>query len=333
MPVRSVPQRPVLVAPDAFKGTLRAPVVAAAVGRGLEHAGCLPPDLCPVADGGEGTLEVLLPALGGDVFGCSASDPLGRPVAASVGLIEGGGTALVELASASGLGLVKEEKRDPWAATSYGTGELIACAVASGAAVVVVGAGGSATTDGGRGAIEAIEERGGLRGARLVVLCDTRLGFERAAEVFSPQKGADGAMVRRLAARLDAFAQELPRDPRGVAMTAPAGGLAGGLWARYDAVLEPGPAFVLEALDFTARMRASRAVVVGEGCLDRTSLQGKVTGEIATRARQAGVPCHAIVGRNAVEPFDARILDLQAVLEGSTLAELEAAGERLAAFL
>jgi glycerate kinase len=328
-----VPERPVLVAPDAFKGTLRAPVVAAAVGRGLERAGCLPPDLCPAADGGEGTLEVLLPALGGDVVGCSARDPLGRPVRASVGLIEGGGTALVELASVSGLGLVAEEERDPWAASSYGTGELIACAVDAGAVVVVVGAGGSATTDGGRGAIEAIEEHGGLRGARLVVLCDTRLPYGRAAEVFSPQKGADPAMVRRLAARLQAFAATLPRDPRGVAMTAPAGGLAGGLWARYDAVLEPGPAFVLDALDFDVRMRAARAVVIGEGRLDRTSLQGKVTGEIATRARQAGVPCHAVVGQNGLERFDARILDLQAVLEGSTVAELEAAGERLAAFL
>jgi glycerate kinase len=333
MPARNVPERPVLVAPDAFKGTLRATEVAAAVGRGLERAGCLPPDLCPAADGGEGTLEVLLPALGGEVEGALASDPLGRRLSASIGLIEDGGTALVELASASGLGLVAEEERDPWAASSYGTGELVAAAVASGAAVVVVGAGGSATTDGGAGAIEAIEEHGGLRGARLVVLCDTRLPFERAAEVFSPQKGADPAMVRRLAARLDSFAATLPRDPRGVAMTAPAGGLAGGLWARYDAVLEPGPAFVLEALDFDARMRAARAVVVGEGRLDRTSLQGKVTGEIATRARQAGVPCHAIVGQNGLEAFDARILDLQAVLEGSTPAELEAAGEALAAFL
>ncbi|HEV2820646.1 MAG TPA: glycerate kinase [Solirubrobacteraceae bacterium] len=333
MPVRSVPERAVLVAPDAFKGTLRAPEVAAAVGRGLERAGCVPPDLCPVADGGEGTLEVLLPVLGGDVVGVSAHDPLGRPVSASIGLVEGGGTALVELASVSGLGLVFEEERDPWAASSYGTGELIAAAVARGAAVVVVGAGGSATTDGGRGAIEAIEEHGGLGGARLVVLCDTRLPFERAAEVFSPQKGADPAMVRRLAARLHSFAATLPRDPRGIAMTAPAGGLAGGLWARYDAVLEPGPGFVLDALGFGARMRAARAVVIGEGRLDPTSLQGKVTGEIATRARQAGVPCHAIVGHNALDLFDARILDLQAVLEGSTAAQLEAAGESLAAFL
>ena len=331
--MRSVPERPVLVAPDAFKGTLRAPQVAAAVGRGLERAGRMPPDLCPVADGGEGMLEVLLPALGGDVLGVSAHDPLGRPVSASVGLIEGGGTALVELASVSGLGLVAEDERDPWAASSYGTGELIATAASTGAAVVVVGAGGSATTDGGRGAIAAIEEHGGLRGARLVVLCDTRLPFERAAEVFSPQKGAGPEMARRLAARLDAFAAKLPRDPRGIEMTAPAGGLAGGLWARYDAVLEAGPAFVLDALDFDARMRSARAVVIGEGRLDPTSLQGKVTGEIATRARQGGVPCHAIVGQNVLQLFDARIMDLQAVLEASTIAQLETAGERLAAFL
>ncbi|HEV2769444.1 MAG TPA: glycerate kinase [Solirubrobacteraceae bacterium] len=333
MPPQSLPERPVLVAPDKFKGTLRASEVAGAVGRGLERAGCPPPDLCPVADGGEGTLEVLLAALGGEVHGVEVHDPLGRPVHAAIGLVEDGGTAIVELAQASGLALVAEDERDPEAASTLGTGELVAAAVQTGAEVVVLAAGGSATSDGGAGAIEAIEAAGGLRGARLVVLCDVRLAYERAAEVFAPQKGADPATVRRLARRLDAFAASLPRDPRGVAMTAPAGGLAGGLWATYGAVLEPGAAFVLEALDFDERLRAARAVVVGEGCLDRTSLQGKVAGEIATRARQGGVPCHAVVGRNRLDRFDARILDLQAVLEAGTPQDLERAGERLAASL
>ncbi len=209
----------------------------------------------------------------------------------------------------------------------------MSAAVDAGAEVVLVAAGGSATTDGGAGAIAAIEEHGGLRGAALVVLCDVRIPFERAAAVFGPQKGADAATVDRLAARLAAFAESLPRDPRGVPGGGAAGGLAGGLHAAFGARLEPGAAFVLGALDVDARMRAARAVIVGEGRLDRTTLEGKVAGELAIRARQAGVPTHAVVGQQAIEPFDVRILDLQAIEEASTLEEIEAAGERIAAHL
>lgn len=325
---------PLLVCPDAFKGTLRATEVAGAIGRGLEAAGLVPPDLCPVADGGEGTLEVLLTALGGETAAAKATDPLGRPIAAAgFALVEGGGTAIVEVAEASGLHRVAEHERDAAAATSRGTGELIVAAAATGAEVVLVAAGGSATTDGGAGAIAAIEEAGGLQGTTLVVLCDVRTPFERAAERFGPQKGADPDTVCALAARLDALARTLPRDPRGVAMTGAAGGLAGGLWAAFGARLEAGAPFVLQALDFDARMRAARAVVVGEGRLDPTTLEGKIAGEIATRARQAGVPCHAIVGRDALDRFAKRILDLQVVLEAGTRDELVAAGERLGTLL
>jgi glycerate kinase len=320
---------PVLVSPDAFKGTLRASQVAGAIGRGLERAGLVPPDLCPVADGGEGTLEVLLTALGGETAGTTASDPLGRPVRAGFALIEEGGTAIVEVAEASGLHRVAPAERDALAASTRGTGELIAAAAAAGAQVVLVAAGGSATTDGGAGAIEAIEEAGGLQGTRLVVLCDVRTPFELAANVFGPQKGADAKAVAALRRRLDAFADTLPRDPRRAPMTGAAGGLSGGLWAKYGARLEPGAAFVLDALSFDARLRAARAVVVGEGRLDATTLEGKIAGEIATRARQAGVPCHAIVGSSAIEPLSARILDLQVILEAGTLTELEEAGHDL----
>jgi glycerate kinase len=319
-----------LVAPDAFKGTLRAPEVAAAIGRGIERAGMEPPDLCPVADGGEGTMEILLTALGGETAGAEVSDPLGRPVQAGFALVEDGGTAIVEVAQASGLGLVAEEERDAEAASSRGTGELVAAAIDAGAAVVLVAAGGSATTDGGAAAIEAIDEAGGLRGARLVVLCDVRTPFERAAEVFAPQKGADPATVKRLSLRLGRMAQRLPRDPRGVPLTGAAGGLAGGLWAALGARLEPGASFVLDALGFDARMRAARVVVVGEGRLDEQTLRGKIVFEIATRARQGGVPCHAIVGDDALDLLGRRILDLQTVTAASTVAELEAAGEQLA---
>src|SRR4051794_3032109 len=157
--------RPVLVAPDSFKGTFPAPAVAAAIGRGLERAGFPPPDLCPLADGGEGTLAALLTALGGATDAASVSHPLGRTGRAGFGLIEDGSPAVVEVAQASGLGLVAAGDRDAEAASSRGTGELIVAAVERGAAVVLVCAGGSAMTDGGASAIEAIADAGGLRGA------------------------------------------------------------------------------------------------------------------------------------------------------------------------
>ena len=159
----AVPERPVLVAPDSFKGTFRAAQVAGAIGRGLERAGLMPPDLLPLADGGDGTLDALLVNLGGETVSARVQDPLGREIEAGYGLVEDGGTALVEMAAASGLSLVAEDERDAWAATTYGTGQLIADAVARGAQVILVAVGGSATTDGGAGALAAIEEAGGLK--------------------------------------------------------------------------------------------------------------------------------------------------------------------------
>src|SRR5688572_4291428 len=325
----TLPERPILVAPDSFKGTMRASEVAGAIGRGLERAGLMPPDLCPVADGGEGTMAALLPRLGGEVVAAPAHDPLGRELRGCYGLVEEGGTAIVETATASGLSLVAEDERDAWAASTYGTGELIAAGAQAGAAVIIVAVGGSATSDGGAGALEAIEEAGGLGGARLVVLCDVRTPFEDAPKVFGPQKGADPDMVVRLGERLAATARGWPRDPHGVPMTGCAGGLSGGLWAVHGATLEAGAPWVLDALDFDTRMRAARAVVTGEGKLDAQTLQGKLVGEIGTRARQAGVPLHAIVGTDALDPFGKRIIDLMRVFEATDLPELEAAGEAL----
>ncbi|HEX8204956.1 MAG TPA: glycerate kinase [Solirubrobacteraceae bacterium] len=326
----------VLVAPDKFKGTFSAAQVAAAIGRGVERAGHEPPDLCPVADGGDGTLAVLLTALGGETAGAEASDPRGVPVRAGFALLEDGGTAVVEVAEASGLARVPAAERTPEAAvaaSSYGTGELIAAAVAAGAQVVLVAAGGSATTDAGFGAIAAIEEHGGLRGAKLVVLCDVRTPFEQAAVRFAPQKGADAAAVDLLTRRLADQAASLPKDPRGVPLTGAAGGLAGGLWARFGATLEPGAPFVLEALDFDDRMRAAHAVVTGEGRIDATTLEGKAVGEVAVRCRQAGVPCHAVCGANALSLFDQRILDVQHIAAAPALGAIEAAGEDIARHL
>ncbi len=319
----------VLVAPDSFKGTYSASEVATAIGRGLRAAGW-EVDPCPVADGGEGTLDVLLLALGGETITVDVHDPLGRPVHAELALLDDGVTAIVELARASGLDLVSPRERDPEVASSAGTGELVVAAVEAGARRILLTVGGSATSDGGDGAITAIEAAGGLRGAQLVVLCDVTTPFELAGKVFGPQKGADAAAVRRITARLERMAARLPRDPRGVPMTGAAGGLSGGLWATFDARLERGAPFVLDAVGFDQRMRAARAVVVGEGSIDSQTLAGKVAAEAAVRCRQAGVPAHAVVGRNRLEPFDARILDLQLILEAGTPAAFEAAGRQLA---
>ena len=314
-----------LVAPDSFKGTLSASDVAGAIASGLLAAGREAVEL-PVADGGEGTMEVLVSALGGEIHTATASDPLGRPVEASFAVLPDG-AAVVEAAQASGLGLVDERERDAWAATTRGTGELIAAAAEAGAERVIVTVGGSATTDGGAGAIEALDEAGVQ--VEIDVLADVRTPFERAASVFGPQKGADPATVERLERRLHSLANRYRRDPRGEPMSGAAGGLSGALWAEHGARLVPGAAYVLDAIGFDDRMRAAAFVVTGEGSLDEQTLQGKIVGEVARRCRQGGVACHAVVGRNALDPFQERILDLASVTEATTLEELAKAGREL----
>jgi glycerate kinase len=314
--------RPVLVAPDSFKGTFSAAEVAAAVAAGVRSGGLEAAEM-PVADGGEGTAAVL----GGETRTVSVRGPMGKPVDASFALREDG-SAVVECAAASGLGLVGEDERDAWAASTFGTGELIAAAAEAGASSVLVAVGGSATTDGGAGAIEALKEAG--VSPRMQVLCDVRTPFEDAARVFGPQKGADAAMVKRLSRRLADLAAGAPKDPRGVPMSGAAGGLAGGLWAHFSAKLVPGAPYVLDALGFDEAMRAALFVVTGEGRLDRQSLQGKAAGEVATRCRQSGVPCRAVVGSVELDPFEQRILDLELVIEATTLEELRAAGHAAA---
>jgi glycerate kinase len=286
-------------------------------------------DLCPAADGGDGTLETLTDALGGELIAVEAHDPLGRKSEAAFSFASDESTAVIEMAKASGISLVDERERDAEAASSYGTGELICEAVAKGAHKILIGVGGSATTDGGEGALRAIEDAGGLHGAHLTVLCDVRTPWEQAAPVYAPQKGASVAAVARLAKRLDVMANKLPKDPRGVPMTGCAGGLSGGLWAAHNANLVPGASWILNTLNFDKRMRASRAIITGEGELDRQSLSGKLLGEAATRARQAGVPSYAIVAEDSLNQFDKRILDLQEVHIAKTLRQIETAAETI----
>jgi glycerate 2-kinase len=201
-------------------------------------------------------------------------------------------------------------------------------AVGAGATEVLVTVGGSATMDGGAGALEALDEAG--VDPRLEVLSDVRTPFEQAPAVFGPQKGADPKLVKRLERRLAKLAEAAPRDPRGEPMTGAAGGLSGGLWAYRKARIAPGAVYVLDTLGFDQLMRAARFVVTGEGSLDHQTLAGKAAGEVATRCRQSGVACHAVVGTNAMDPFEIRLLDLASVREAGTRAKLRRAGLDLA---
>jgi glycerate kinase len=338
--------RAVLVAPDKFKGTLSAADVATAIGRGLMAAGVERVDLLPISDGGEGTLEALVRAAHGRIATAEVTGPLGEPVVGAFGLLYDGKTAVVETAQASGLWRVQPGKRDALAATTRGTGELIAAAVEAGAREVIVTAGGSATTDGGRGALEALgarftkrkadldELRRRLRRVKLSVACDVRnpmCGPDGAARVFAPQKGADSEAVELLEQRLDEWAKlakrTTGRDPSSEPMAGAAGGLAGGLWAFAGATLRPGATLVLDTLEFDGRMRESFAVVTGEGRLDEQTLAGKAPFEVATRCRQSGIPCFAVVGTDELDAFGRRLLDLDVVEAGSS--EMPASAEDL----
>jgi glycerate kinase len=318
----------VLVAPDDFKGTFTAPEVAAAIAAGIRDAG-LEADELPIADGGNGTVAALHASLGGELRTARVSDPLGRPVDAHWLMLPDGRSAVIEMAAASGLSLVAPEERDAWGASTRGTGELIAAASAAGAERVLLAVGGSATTDGGAGAVAALQEAGAR--PALTVICDVRVPFEDCARVFGPQKGADPEMVERLTRRLHQQAEAAPRDPRGRPMTGAAGGLSGGLWAHCGAELVAGARFVLDAVALDARLEAADAVVSGEGRLDDQTLTGKAIAELAARSRVAGKPLHVVAGTSTLTPDEVAELGLAGVREASTLEELRAAGRALAA--
>lgn len=307
-----------LVAPDKFKGTMSAAEVAGAIAAGLADAAVSPVERLPVADGGEGTADAMLRAHGGETVAVDSEDPLGRAITASFAVLAGGDVAVVEAAEASGLWRLAPGERDAEAATTRGTGMLIRAAVEAGAREVVVAVGGTATTDGGRGALEALGARvddrldleslhRALRGVRLTVACDVEsplLGPRGAAFAFGPQKGADAEAVARLEARLEAWARlavgATGRDPRTVSRAGAGGGLAGGIWAFAGAELVGGADYVLDALDFDRRALAARAVITGEGQLDAQTVEGKAVYRVIERCRRHAVPVFAIVGRAAV---------------------------------
>jgi glycerate kinase len=304
-PMTAPPRPPLLLAaPDAFKGTATASTVATAMAAGAAGAGW-ESDLCPLSDGGEGFAQVVADGLGdgGRWIETTVTGPLGRPVTARWYLSRppGGGTqAVIESAAASGLPLAGGPAgNDPVGATTRGTGELICAAVSAGARRVLVGVGGSATTDGGLGALEAIDEAGGLDGVEVIVACDVKTLFVEAAAVFGPQKGATPEQVVLLGRRLEDLAHRYSArsglDLASLTGAGAAGGLGGAL-AVVGARLVPGFDVVADAVGLAARLARADRVVTGEGCLDASSWSGKVVGGIRALADRAGIPLLVVAG-------------------------------------
>jgi glycerate kinase len=281
----------VLAAPDKFRGTLSAREAAGAIAAGAARAGWAAVEL-PLADGGEGTLEVL----GGGNRRTTVTGPLGDPVEAEWRL-EGDGTAIVEAALACGLTIAGgPEQNDPLAATSRGVGELVSAAIAEGATRVVVAVGGVASTDGGVGAGEVLRTP---LPVPLSIACDVTARFLEAAEVFAPQKGATPEQVLVLRDRLARL--DVPDIPGSGA----AGGLAGGL-AAIGGRLLPGVDLVAERLDLDEHLARADLVVTGEGRIDATSFTGKVVGRVLERAAASGIEALVVAGEVAPEaPIDA----------------------------
>lgn len=323
----------IVIACDSFKGSLSSREVAEALAAGIREADphCEVHSI-PLADGGEGTLEALVEGLGGRYVEVEVSDPLGRPIRACYGRVDGGETAVVELARASGLTLLSPEERDPWCATTYGFGELIAHALRSGCRRLVLGIGGSATNDGGVGMLRALGFRfldaagseligGGevleaiekidasqclseLQGVEIRVACDVRnplCGAQGAAAVYGPQKGADPALVERLDRGLRHFA-EVVEQYNGLQMAdlpgaGAAGGVGGALVALLGARLERGIEWLLQMLRFESQIEGADLVITGEGCIDRQTLMGKLPMGVLQVARRMKLPCIALAGR------------------------------------
>ena len=297
----------VVAAPDKFRGTATAREVAAAIARGIRRAGAgtkgWKVDEAPVADGGEGILDVL----GGAVRTTRVVGPLGEVVEAEWRLHDGGiaglgreKTAVIEMARAAGLELVGgREWNDPLRASTAGVGQLVMAAIAAGARRVIVGVGGSATTDGGHGCLEALEPRARLAGVDLLVACDVRTKFVDAARVFAPQKGASEKQVELLVRRLERLAQVYEEqygvDVRDLEGSGAAGGLAGGL-AAVGASLVPGFDLVADAISLADRIERADLVVTGEGFLDEQSFHGKSVGGVVALAAELGVPVLVVAG-------------------------------------
>ena len=321
----------IVVASDSFKGSLSSREVAQAAMRGIQKV--LPE--CEVvavnvADGGEGTVESVVEALGGEIVTAIVSDPLGRSVPARYGIT--GKTAIIEMAAASGLTLLTNEERNPWVTSTYGTGEMIMDAIKRGCRDFLVGIGGSATNDAGTGMLQALGFRfydadgqeitdccGGrlqdvvridnsgvmeaVNQCRFTVACDVDTPFcgsEGAAYVFAPQKGADAAMVAKLDAGMASFAKVMEKvygvDVTSMSGAGAAGGMGGGFRAMLNATLKRGIDMVQDAIGFDSIIQGADLIITGEGRIDNQTVKGKVASGVLQRAKAQGVPVVAIGG-------------------------------------
>lgn len=322
----------VVIAIDSFKGCLTSEEAGNAVMKGVK---AIFPDcetlLFPVADGGEGMLDILVSATKGKYRTLPAHDPLMEPMQGRYGISGDGQTALIEMAAVSGLPLVPEEKRNPMLTTTYGTGELIRDALEQGCRRFIVGIGGSATNDAGLGMLQALgfrfrDKQGNLLGtggrilsqvasidtsavhpalkeARFTIACDVHNPFcgpDGAAYVFAPQKGADAGMVKELDAGMQALALVIRsatgKDISDVPGAGAAGGMGGGFLAFLNAGLKPGIRLMLDALDFGEKIKGADLVFTGEGRADRQTAMGKVPFGVLEEARKQHIPVIVLAG-------------------------------------
>ena len=322
----------IIVAPDSFKESLTAAQVASAISAGWRNAA--PEDELielPLADGGEGTTQILVNAKNGRLKHCEVEGPLGAKVSAYYGIIDDGRTAIIEVAQASGLQLIPEQERNAILSSSYGTGELIRAALDSGAEHLIIALGGSACTDAGVGMLQALGAkftdqdgreigRGGgaltslahidltqalnrVAGVNIVVATDvtnTLLGAQGTARVFAPQKGAGVNAVALLERGIEHFARcakthgfEVSKFPGSGA----AGGIGGALGGFLGAQIRSGIKIILDALDFKKALEGADLVITGEGSMDHQSAGGKVPSGVCELAKQAGVPVIGVAGR------------------------------------
>ena len=298
--------RKIIVAIDSFKGCVTSAEANQAASEGVLQ-GMPEAEVVkvPVSDGGEGWLEAFHTAMGGEIVEVNVKDPLMRPIVAQYLLM--GDTAVIEIAKASGLTLLKPEERNPMVATSYGTGQLVADAIRKGCKHIIVGLGGSATSDCGIGMLEAIENAD-YKDVRFTIATDvTNLlcGENGAAYVFGPQKGATPEMVEALDARAKRFAEESAKHLGRDCQYMPGAGAAGGLGYAFlqymNAECRSGIDLLLDTIHFDDMLQDADLVITGEGSADRQTLMGKLPFGILQRARKHDVPVMLIAGRIADE--------------------------------
>jgi len=323
----------VICAPDSFKESMTALQAAQAMQRGILSV--MPDaqvDLCPIADGGDGTVDAMLAATNGQERTTTVTGPRGQPVEAQWGVLGDGKTAVIEMATACGMALLPAQQRDPTQTSTLGTGELIKAALDASASRILIGIGGSATNDGGTGCAQALGVRffdgenpitapmtGGqltritridmtgldprIAACEIIVACDVNnplTGPNGAAHIYGPQKGADPDMVKMLDQALthlsNLWQSQLNKDVNNIPGSGAAGGLGGGLLVFLNAKLQRGAEMVLNAANFAARAADCNYCFTGEGRLDGQSMSGKAVLTVANKAAQHNVPTIALVG-------------------------------------